>query len=159
MSTIRRLKDRLKERKNYKAFLLKLIPFLIIALLVGIFYKPYMDHINSMKESYRDKKELYKKYREKADGLDKLKEEEKVLNASMEKLLRICKKGGEEDKAMSQFHQSVVSQISSFTLTLNVEQPSKESHGQVDLFLLKISGMVTDLKPFLLFLEKAESSE
>ncbi|MEJ5339252.1 MAG: hypothetical protein WHS43_06320 [Aquificaceae bacterium] len=131
-------------------------PLIIIFLIIALGYRPYMEHINKLKEEHKEKKELLRRYRERVEEIPRLKEELKALRERTEEATRICFREKNSEEAKSKFFQMVSSETQN--MNLNLQEPATETYGDVDIFTMNISGRIVDIKPFLLFLEKMEKS-
>lgn len=152
------VKEHLRRLLKNKVFVLGLIPIILAFFVVLLGYKPYRDYIERKKELYKAKKELFKRYREKAGELEHFKEEEKRLREKVAGVVNICTRQKIADEALSNFFQTVSTEAKLHNLTLNIQQPTKEEIDGIEIYSVMIEGNLTDLKPLLLFLEKIEES-
>lgn len=133
-------------------------PVLIILLLLALLYEPYMRQVNKLKEDYKNKKQLYRNYKERVDKIPELKAEVDNLSKKIEEVTKICHIGNNTKEFKSKIFDSLSSQTRNLGLNLNITEPSVETLGNVDLYIVNLQGNINDLKPFLTFVENMEKS-
>ncbi len=143
---------------NRRSFLIYLGPFVILILLIAVLYEPYNKYIKALKEEYKDKKQIYRSYQQRFEEIPKLKEELKALQKGFEEATKLCYKANNSDDAKSKFFQMVSSEFQEARLGLEISEPKVENHGYVDIFTISIQGKLTDIKPFLLSIEKLKNT-
>lgn len=156
---MKRLKDSLRNISlRRKKILLYFGPVLIILLLLALLYEPYMKQVKKLKEDYKNKKQLYRNYKERVDKIPELRAEADKLSKKIEEVTKICHIGNNTEEVKSKIFDSLSSQIRNLGLNLNITEPSVETLGNVDLYIINLQGNINDLKPFLTFVENMEKS-